>query len=206
MAESSYKKPVEQSIRVEKMYIYTVIQKRIIMKISHLAFCAVTVTISPFAQGQENILFYREPAKIWTEALPVGNGRIGGMVFGGVAEERIGLNEATLWSGGPVPESVNPEAASYLPALRKAAMEEDYPEADRLARKMQGVWSESYLPLGDLLIRQELGGHVVSGYRRELNIRDAVARTFYTANGVEYMREVFASAPDQVLVVKWTCN
>jgi alpha-L-fucosidase 2 len=60
--------------------------------------------------------------------------------------------------------------------------------------------------LGDLLIRQELGGHVVSGYRRELNIRDAVARTFYTVDGVDYTREVFASAPDQVLVVKWTCN
>jgi alpha-L-fucosidase 2 len=128
------------------------------------------------------------------------------MVFGGVAEERIGLNEATLWSGGPVPESINPEARQYLPVLRKAAMEEDYPEAGRLARKMQGIWSESYLPLGDLLIRQELGGHAVSGYRRELNIRDAVARTFYTVDGVEYTREVFASAPDRVLVVKWTCN
>jgi len=156
--------------------------------------------------AQENKLSYAEPAKVWTEALPVGNGRIGGMVFGGVREERIALNEATLWSGGPVPESINPEARQYLPALRKAVMAEDYPEADRLARKMQGVWSESYLPLGDLVIRQELGGKEVSGYRRELVLRDAVARTLYMVDGVEYTREVFVSAPDQVMVVKWTCN
>jgi len=149
-------------------------------------------------RAQENKLSYAEPAKVWTEALPVGNGRIGGMVFGGIKEERIALNEATLWSGGPVPESVNPEARQYLPALRKAAMAEDYPEADRLARKMQGVWSESYLPLGDLLIRQELGGKEVVGYRRELVLRDAVARTLYTVDGVEYTREVFVSAPDHL--------
>jgi len=174
------------------------------MKIRILGFCILTATTNVTAQ--ENRLWYDAPAKIWTEALPVGNGRIGGMVFGGVREERIGLNEATLWSGGPVPASINPEARQYLPALRKAVMEEDYPEADRLARKMQGVWSESYLPLGDLVIRQELGGGAVSDYRRELNLRDAVARTLYRVDGVQYSREVFVSAPDQVMVVRWTCD
>ncbi|HVU95142.1 MAG TPA: glycoside hydrolase family 95 protein [Puia sp.] len=157
-------------------------------------------------EAQKNILTYGEPAKIWTEALPVGNGRIGGMVFGGVREERIALNEATLWSGGPVPVSINPEARQYLPQLRKAVMAEDYSEAERLARKMQGVWSESYLPLGELVIRQELGGKEVSDYRRELNLRDAVARTLYRVDGVQYTREVFVSAPDQVMVVRWICD
>ncbi|GGB17114.1 large protein [Puia dinghuensis] len=158
------------------------------------------------ARSNENRLWYRKPAAVWTEALPVGNGRLGAMVFGGAEDEWIALNEATLWSGGPVPASINPDAKQYLPALRKAVMAEDYPEAERLARMMQGVWSESYLPLGDLRIHQELGGQAPSTYYRELNIRDAVARTVYTVNGVKYTREVFASAPDQVMVVRWTSS
>ena len=173
-----------------------------------------SLTGNVFAQdgtGRRDLqrLWYRQPAAIWTEALPVGNGRIGGMVFGGVADERIALNEATLWSGGPAPLSVNPEARQYLPALRKAALAEDYPEAEQLARKMQGVWSESYLPLGDLLIHQEFaGGATVAagGYSRDLLLDDAVATTKYNVNGVDYTREVFTSAPDQVLVVRWTSS
>jgi alpha-L-fucosidase 2 len=157
------------------------------------------------AAAQENKLFYAEPAKVWTEALPVGNGRIGGMVFGGVRHERIALNEATLWSGGPVPESINPEAKQYLLALRKAVMAEDYPEAERLARKMQGIWSESFLPLGDLLIDQELDpGDMKTVRDRELDLRDAVAKAHYVENGRSYDRNVFVSAPDQVMVVRWT--
>ena len=155
------------------------------------------------AQGNE--LYYKEPAKIWTEAVPVGNGRIGGMVFGGVEHERIALNEATLWSGGPVPQHINPDAKQYLPALRKAVMAEDYPEAERLARKMQGVWSESYLPLGDLLIDQRVESSELSSFRsRELDLRDGIARTSYASDDRAFGREVFVSAPDQVMVVHWT--
>jgi len=173
-----------------------------------------SLTGNVFAQdgtGRRDLqrLWYRQPAAIWTEALPVGNGRIGGMVFGGVADEKIALNEATLWSGGPVPLSVNPDAKQYLPALRKAVLAEDYPEAERLARKMQGVWSESYLPLGDLLIHQEFtdGAAVAAGgYSRDLLLDDAVATTKYSVDGVDYTREVFTSAPDQVLVVRWTSS
>lgn len=163
---------------------------------------------SGFRQYVER-LWYRQPAAGWTEALPVGNGRLGGMVFGGVTDERIALNEATLWSGGPVPATINPDAKQYLPALRKAALAEDYPEAGRLARKMQGVWSESYLPLGDLRIHQEFGGGVgagPAGYSRDLVLNDAIATTRYTVDGVDFTREVFASAPDQVLVVRWTSS
>jgi alpha-L-fucosidase 2 len=166
----------------------------------------VTLFVFGKLEAQENRLIYGEPAKVWTEALPVGNGRIGGMVFGGIREERIALNEATLWSGGPVPSAINPEAAPYLPALRKAVMAEDYPEAERLAKKMQGVWSESYLPLGDLLIDQKLDGREVTEYWRELNLRDAVARTYYAMGGHLIVREVFVSAPDQVMVVRWAAS
>lgn len=164
-----------------------------------------------WSQGR---LWYKHPAEVWTEALPVGNGRLGGMVFGEVTDERIGLNEATLWSGGPVRGDVNPEASRYLPELREALFAEDYEAAEKLARKMQGVYSESYLPLGDLHIHQEFGGGAVtdgggvvtSEYSRELNIRDAIARTNYTVGGVRYMREVFVSAPDQVMVVRWVAS
>lgn len=167
------------------------------MKILILTSALVFGTIGAFAQR----LWYKQPAAVWTEALPVGNGRLGGMVFGGGADERIGLNEATLWSGGPVPQQINPEASQYLPALRKALFAEDYEEAEKLARKMQGIWSESYLPLGDVKIHQE--GVAGGNYRRELNLRDGVARTDYTLDGREYTREVFVSAPDQVMVVRW---
>ncbi|HXB06142.1 MAG TPA: glycoside hydrolase family 95 protein [Puia sp.] len=177
------------------------------MKISVLISGFMVMASAVFAQ--ENRMLYLQPAAVWTEALPVGNGRIGAMVFGGVEDERIALNEATLWSGGPVPASVNPEAKQYLPALRKAVMAEDYPEAERLARKMQGVWSESYLPLGDLRIHQEFDGGTVTasgGYSRDLLLEDGVATTKYTVNGVQYTREVFASAPDEILVVRWTSS
>ncbi len=174
------------------------------------------MTIGVFAQvsrGVDDRLWYRQPAAVWTEALPVGNGRMGGMVYGGVSDEVVSLNEATLWSGGPIKDPVNPTAKLYLAPLRKAVFAEDYETATQLAKKMQGVYSESYLPLGDLRIHQDFGeGGKSAGttapaaYSRELNIRDGVARTEYTVKGVKYVRELFISAPDQVMVVRWTSS
>jgi len=182
----------------------------------YLIFLTLTsLTVGVFAQDKsgaatarvgtpENRLWYRQPAAVWTEALPIGNGRMGGMVYGRVADEVVSLNEATLWSGGPVRGDVNPEAKQYLDPLRIALFTENYEEAERLAKKMQGGWSESYLPLGDLHLHQDVAKPV--SYTRELNIRDGVARTSFTANGAKYVREVFVSAPDQVMVVRWTCS
>jgi len=174
------------------------------------------VAIGVFAQvsggarasgGAGERLWYRQPAAVWTEALPVGNGRMGGMVYGRIGDEVVSLNDATLWSGGPVKDSANPEAKQYLAPLRNALLAEDYVTAGQLARKMQGVYSESYLPLGDLRIHQDFGrGTQPSAYVRELDIRDGVARTKYTVDGVEYVREVFVSAFDQVMVVRWTSS
>ncbi|MBS1602109.1 MAG: glycoside hydrolase family 95 protein [Bacteroidetes bacterium] len=154
--------------------------------------------------GRENRLWYRQPAAVWTEALPVGNGRMGGMVYGKVADEIVSLNEPTLWSGGPVRGDVNPDAKQYLDPLRIALFTENYEEAERLARKMQGGWSESYLPLGELHLHQDV--EKPATYMRELDIRDGIARTSFMANGAKYVREVFVSAPDQVMVVRWTCS
>ncbi|QNN44800.1 glycoside hydrolase family 95 protein [Pedobacter roseus] len=153
-----------------------------------------------FAQKQK--LWYKKPATEWTEALPIGNGRLGAMVYGGIKEELLQLNEATLWSGGPVKENVNPTAYTYLPQVREALFKEDFAAARKLAQQMQGVYSESYLPLGDLKIKQDFGNSEASAYTRELNIERAVATTSFTVDGVKYKREIFSSAPDQVMVMR----
>ncbi|MGI4737947.1 MAG: glycoside hydrolase family 95 protein [Janthinobacterium lividum] len=148
-------------------------------------------------------LWYKKPASSWVEALPVGNGRIGGMVFGGVEQELIQLNESTLYSGGPVKKNINPLAHTYLPQLRDALLkQEDYGRADALARQMQGRYTESYLPLGDVVITQDFKGAAPTSYRRELDIRQAIATTRFTVGGVSYTREVLASAPGQVLLIR----
>jgi hypothetical protein len=97
-------------------------------------------------------LWYDTPATAFEEALPLGNGRIGAMVFGGATTERILLNESTLWAGGPIDPEVNPEAIKALPAVRQALFAGDYARADQLTRKLQGRFAESYAPLGDLFI------------------------------------------------------
>lgn len=156
-------------------------------------------------QHREHVLdlSYGKPAKEWTEALPVGNGRLGAMVFGGVNEELIQLNEATLWSGGPVNNQVNPNAASHLPAVREALRKGDYNAAAKEVQQMQGLYSQSYLPLGDLKITQELPkGIAPTNYRRELDLSRAVTSTSFSINQNKYTREIFASGRDQVIVIK----
>ena len=155
-------------------------------------------------KSQSNLkLWYNKPAANWVEALPVGNGRIGAMVFGGVAEELIQINESTLYSGGPVKRNINPEAHTYLPLVREALLkEEDYSKANDLTKKMQGLFTESYLPLGDILIRHNFNGGSTSSYYRDLNLEQAVSTTRVTVNGIEYKREVFTSAPDNVMVIR----
>lgn len=147
------------------------------------------------------VLQYDKPAEKWTEALPVGNGRLGAMVFGRVNEELIQLNEATLWSGGPVSKNVNPKAYEFLAPAREALKEGDYLKASDIVRNMQGYFTESYLPLGDLQISQILTGSA-SQYARNLNIRDGITTTRFNVNGTHYTREVFASAPGQTIVVR----
>src|SRR5204863_2988048 len=115
-------------------------------------------------------LWYKQPATTWTEALPIGNGRLGAMVFGKVNQELIQLNESSLWSGGPVPHSINPDAPKYLPQVREALRKEDYETAVTLSKKMQGLYTESYMPLGDLFIKQNFTDTITSYYYRDLDI------------------------------------
>lgn len=158
--------------------------------------------------AQDNLkLWYEEPAKKWTEATPIGNGFIGGMVFGDVYNELIQLNEGTLWSGGPQKKNVNPEAPKYLQPIREALAKGDYKLATELCRKMQGYYVESFMPLGDLLIKQTYknNGNIYN-YRRTLDLNKAIVTTDYQIRGVEYTREMFTSAPDSVLVVRISAN
>lgn len=168
-----------------------------------LAALAASLSLSAGARtGNALSLHYDKPAAVWTEALPIGNGRLGAMVFGRPGEELIQLNEATLWSGGPVGKNINPGAFDALGKVREALAREDYTQAYALSRQMQGRYTQSFLPLGDLKLQQDFQGGEVSGYRRALDIRDGVQTTSFTAGGVRYQREVFASNPDQVIVVR----
>jgi alpha-L-fucosidase 2 len=171
-------------------------------------FSLLILLATPFllVAQQDLKLWYNKPAEVWTEALPVGNGRLGAMIFGKTNEELIQLNEATLWSGGPVKTNVNPQSPEYLPKVREALFKGDYETANALVKKMQGLYSQSYMPLGDLVIKQSFSNNQPSSYYRDLNIQDAVAVTKFTADGIEYKREVFASAPEQVIVVRLTAN
>lgn len=173
------------------------------MKKIFILFIAL-ISCPVFAQKENNSkLWYKQPATQWVEALPVGNGHIGAMVFGGVEEELLQLNESTLWSGGPVKTKVNLESPKYLPQIREALLKNaDYEKANELAKKMQGLFTESYLPMGDLKIVQNFKGVKPTAYYRDLNIKDAIATTSFTINAIEYKREVFTSAPDNILIIR----
>lgn len=151
------------------------------------------------------VLWYRDPARQWSDALPVGNGRLGAMVFGGAAIERLALNEDTLWSGAPRDWN-NPGAKEHLPVVRKLVLEQqNYHEADEECRKMQGPYNQAYEPLADLEVAFAHGNEVTD-YRRSLDLDAAIAAVSYTANGLRYTREVFCSAPAQLLVMRLTCS
>jgi len=174
------------------------------MKIILLFIFLNLFTLYAFAQSDTR-LWYRQPAAVWTEALPLGNGHLGAMVFGKV-DELIQLNESTLWSGGPVKTNVNPDAPKYLPQVREALLKEDYQKANTLLKNIQGSYSESYMPMGDLLIRHNFSGAKPSSYSRDLNIQDAVSTTSFTVNGTDFRREIFISAPDNVMCIRITAG
>ncbi len=153
--------------------------------------------------ASDPVLWYRHHAQRWGDALPIGNGRLGGMVFGGVAKERIQLNEDTIWNGKKR-DRINPEALKSLPEVRRLLFEGKPREAEALEdKKMMGIPNRQppYQPLGDLNI-EFAGQDNATDYRRELNLATGIVRVTYRVGDATYTREVFASEPDQVLVVR----
>jgi len=156
-------------------------------------------------QNKSLTLWYNKPAKDWNEALPLGNGRIGAMVFGNIQDELIQLNEQSLWTGGPANLNPNPDAPKYLQPVRDALFKDSIGQAVKLLRKMQGPNTQMYQPLGDIIIHQTLEGNITD-YYRDLNIADATATTSFTVNGIVYKREMFVSYPAQVFIIKLTAS
>jgi alpha-L-fucosidase 2 len=149
-------------------------------------------------------LWYDKPASMWLEALPIGNGNLGAMVFGGTTEERLQLNEGTLWAGGPR-EWNNPGAKDALPLIREAVSDGNYVKAWEISKQMMGPYTESFMPMGNLYMKFT-GAEHTTAYRRELDMDSAVAVTEFTAGGVRFKRTVFASYPDRVIVVLLTAD
>lgn len=180
------------------------------MKRLFLSLTLFVFTNQTFAQTTTGALklWYKKPAgNTWTDALPVGNGRLGAMVYGNPEREILKLNESTVWAGGPN-RNDNPNALAALPEVRKLIFEGKHDEAARLAaEKIESKTTNGmmYQPVGNLNI--DFPGHdKFAGYYRELDIERAVTTTSYTVDGVKYTRQVIASVPDQVIAIRLTAD
>ncbi len=170
-----------------------------------MLFPSKAVTQLPDIQNQM-ILWYRQPAADWNEALPVGNGRLGAMVFGDIMRERIQLNEESIWAGMRV-ENADADARDYLPLIQQKLLDGEIREAMELSEKhlrSTPMRIRSYQPLGDIYIEMfNLTRSLPKreNYRRELNLETGIASTTWSWEGTTFTREVFASAPDNVIVI-----
>lgn len=176
---------------------------------SLLTFSLLIVSCLSFSQDSKSLkLWYMKPSgKIWENALPIGNGRLGAMVYGNVEKETIQLNEHTVWSGSPN-RNDNPEALAALPQIRQLIFEGKQKDAEQLANKViitQKSHGQMFQPVGNLHLTFD-GHENYSDYYRELDIERAVAKTTYTVNGVKYTREILASFPDRVIVMHLTAG
>ncbi|MBL7971141.1 MAG: glycoside hydrolase family 95 protein, partial [Prolixibacteraceae bacterium] len=169
----------------------------------------VLLTVSSFAgkPSEKGLrLWYTGPAGNWNEALPIGNGRMGAMVFGGITEEHLQLNENTLYSGEPSQSCKNADVTKGFDLVMKLLSEEKNAEADEYIRKnWLGRLPASYQPLGDLFFKMN-HREEITDYRRELDISNSLLTVSYRAEGVLYKREMFASNPDSVIVVRFSAS
>jgi alpha-L-fucosidase 2 len=188
-------------------------KRRLLLSVLLVSCSAATLFAAPEFKGAATApteplsLWYRQPAARWTEALAVGNGRLGAMIFGGITRERLQLNEDTLWAGGPY-DPVNPQAREALPEVRKLVFDGKYREAARMisARVMSKPLGQlPYQTAGDLILTFPEPA-VVENYRRDLNLDTAVATVEYTAQDTKFTRQVFSSPTDQVIVVRLTAD
>ncbi|WP_173383266.1 glycoside hydrolase N-terminal domain-containing protein [Fibrobacter succinogenes] len=165
--------------------------------------CAAVLSFA--AADNPLTLWYNSDAGTeFTAALPIGNGYMGGIIYGGVTKDVIGLNESTVWSGGPG-DNNKQGAANYLKDARDALFRRDYRSAESIVSdRMIGPGPASFQPVGDLVITTSHSG--ATNYRRELDLKTAMAKTTYSAGGVNYTREYFASYPDHVIVIRLSAS
>jgi alpha-L-fucosidase 2 len=158
-----------------------------------------------FAQGNHSLSYYFDaPAAKWNEAVPIGNGRLGGMIYGGVGQEEIRTNDDTFWSGEPR-NLQKPNTHQHLPEIRKLLFDGNTKKAQELInRHMLGEYNQSYMPLADILLAME--NNTASEYRRELDLAKGMVTITYRQNGIRYKREIFASHPDQAIVIRLTAD
>ena len=157
------------------------------------------------AQQAPMKLWYTEPATFFEESLPLGNGRLGALVYGNPQEDIVQLNDITLWTGKPIDRQEDAGASRWIPEIRKALFAEDYALADSLQLHVQGHNSSHYQPLGTLCIRNLATGST-SDYRRELSLDSALAHVSYTQDGVRFEREYLVSAPDSLIAIRLTAS
>ncbi len=184
------------------------------MPITRTFYCAIILVlaigcIATTASADQTPLrlWYDAPAAKWTEALPVGNGIIGGMIFGGISDEHIQFNEDTLWTGHPH-DYARPDGSRYLPEIQKLIFAGNIAEAEAMVRQhfmSDPLRQKAYQPFGDLYFHFDGQDHATN-YRRELNLRTAIHRVTYTVDGVDFTRDVFVSNPDHVMVIRFTAS
>lgn len=146
-------------------------------------------------------LWYNQPARAFEESLPIGNGKLGALIYGGADKDSLYLNDITLWTGTPVNPNEGGDAYKWIPKIREALFKEDYKTADSLQHYVQGHNSEYYQPLGLLQIKDANSGKA-SQYYRELSLDNSIAQVSYLRNGVKYTKEYFASHPDKLIAIK----
>ena len=179
--------------------------KRTISVLAWILTVAFASAVKAEAQPQSMRLQYDRPARYFEESLPIGNGKIGALLYGGTDVDSLYLNDITLWTGQPVDHNEDAGASKWIPEIRKALFNEDYQLADSLQLHVQGHNSQFFQPLGMLYIDDRNTGNAGS-YYRTLNLDSAVAQVLYTRNGVVYQREYLASNPDKVIAVHLTAS
>lgn len=147
------------------------------------------------------VLEYNKPATFFEESLPIGNGKMGALIYGGTDDNVIYLNDITLWTGKPVDRNLDADAHKWIPEIRKALFNENYALADSLQLHVQGPNSQHYQPLGTLHIK-DLGLGEIKYYRRTLDIDSAIVRDSYERDGRRITREYFASNPDKLIAIR----
>lgn len=168
----------------------------------YLIFALLAVVDSLLAAQQPPmVLRYDRPADCFEESLPIGNGRLGALVYGGTDDNIIYLNDITFWTGKPVDRNLDADAHRWIPKIREALFAEDYRKADSLQLNVQGPNSQFFQPLGTLHIK-DLGLGAVDGYRRSLSLDSSVVTDSYRRGASAVTREYFASNPDRVIAIR----